>query len=310
MDRGSNPSRRTLLRSLLGGLSLARFCFASPEAPQPEGVSTVLAGFRRTAFFQRRYRVTATVTALGIRIFSRSGVGGGYAAVELGEREGATCSALQFAAGSLPDRAAGLNRFGILREARNERAGAVQSAFAGFITSSKEEGFAEARKALKRVEGGVPVVAAWGSASGHQGLSHTAHLDLPSTFTWTQSEAVLEDLLKRGSGEPPKEHRAADAGGFLGAMRRAAYVEGSFRTLFLHNSKLYELRTHRKDAALDGEVRNDRQQTTAEFQAFYDSGDDSGLPAKFEYHPRSYLRLMFEADSAPAPEIPSLLASL
>ncbi len=311
MARGSALSRRTLLRALLGFLPFGRAVSAS----QPDEVAALVAGFRRTSFHQRRYRVTATVMALGIRIFSRTGVGGGYAAVELGQCEGATCAALQFAAGSLPDRAAGLNRFGILREARSERPEGAQSAFAGFITSNKEESMADARKALKQADGGVPVILAWGSASGRKGLSHTAHLELPSSFTWlqcetTQSEAVLQDLLRRGSEEPAREHAATDAGGFLGAMHRAGLATASQRIPFLHNGKLYELRTSRKGQELDGEIRNERQQTAAEFRALYDQHDSSGLPAKFEYHARSYLRLTFEADPNITHPVSPLLASV
>ncbi len=296
------------MHALLGWLALSRVAFAAQ--PPADGIAAVLAGFRRTSFHQRRYRVTATVTALGIRIFSRSGVGGGYAAVEFGERDGATCSALQFAAGSLPDRAAGLNRFGILHEARSERAEFSQSAFAGFITSSKEESIADARKALKKAEGGVPVVLAWGTARGPKGLAHTAHLEVPPTFTWPESEVVLADLLQRSSEEPPREYSAPEAGGFLGAMRRAGLASGDFHAPFLHNGKVYELRTTRKGPELDGEIRNEHHHTTAEFKAFYDHGYPSGLPVKFEYHPRSYLRLTFEADLATTHPIPQLLASL
>ena len=299
------PSRRTWLRALFGGLAVSR----AAAATQPDGVADVLAGFRRTSFHPRRYRVTATVTALGIRIFSRSGVGAGYAVVEFGERNGETCSAFQFAAGSLPDRAAGLNRFGFLREARRVSAEATYSAFAGFITSSKEESLTDARKALKRADSGVPVVLAWGSASGHKGFSRTAHLELPPTFTWTQSEEALEDLLQRGSEEPSKEH-LADADGFLSVMRRAGLERGQFRAPFLHNSKLYDLRTSRKDTEMEGQIRNERQQVTAEFRASYEPGDTSGLPHTFDYHARSYLRLTFEIDPSTTHPIPPLLASL
>jgi hypothetical protein len=247
-----------------------------------------------------------------MKIFGRSAVGAGYATVETGAAGDATGTALQFSAGSWPDRAAGLNRFGILREALIERAGVVETAFAGFITSSKEQSLSEARSALKAAESGVPVVLAWGGTQANHSFANTAHTEVPPKFTWIQAEDVLVRLLRQSSGDAPHGNHAIGASGFLAAMRRAGLSrEPTLRSPFLHNGKLYELRTKWKSAAqtdLAGELRNEKQQTTAEFQARYQPGDASGLPIRFDYHARSYLRLTFEADPEGTQPIPLLMA--
>lgn len=300
-------SRRALLVWLAGGL-----LGASSASGQLPAFPALLTGFRRTAAHGRRYRVKAVVSVAGIRIFSRDGVGAGYAAAELGEAPGGSCLALQFAAGSWPERAGGLNRFGILREALAERSGDHAAAFAGFITSTKEESWQDAREALRHSEGGVPVTLAWGHTSGGRTYAQTAHAELPAGAGWAAAEDALEDLLHRSASRPLEELPAAAAGGFLVAMYRAGLaVEHAFRSPFLHNGKLYELRTRRKGEAsveLHGEIRNEKGQLTAQFRARYAPGDTSGLPVEFDYQARSFLRLTVYESPEPAAPVPVLLA--
>jgi hypothetical protein len=299
------PSRRTLLQTLLGALPFLRLARAS-------GVPDVLAGMRRTSVFQRRYRANAVVTVLGIKIFSRAGVGGGYASVETGASGDSTGVALQFSAGSWPDRAAGLNRFGILHEYSSDRADGAETAFAGFITSSKEQSLSEARSALHAPEGGVPVTLAWGATRAHSSHANTAHTAVPAKFLWTDAEAVLADLLLQAAAEPPQENRATGLPGFLAAMRQAGLSRAKeLHSPFLHNGKRYELHTKWKDKLfrdMEGSIRNAQRETTAEFQVRYEPGEASGLPTRFDYHARSYLKLTFEADPSGAQPIPVLMA--
>src|SRR5262249_12948944 len=122
-------SRRTFLRSGLPSLAslpalsgfvkvVALLSGASPVKAAPSNrraIHTALEGFRRTAFQQRHYSVHATVLMLGVPLLVRRDVGGGYAAVELGTSGGVDAVALQFSAGAWPQRAAGINRFGVLK---------------------------------------------------------------------------------------------------------------------------------------------------------------------------------------------------
>jgi hypothetical protein len=276
------------------------------------GLQGMLAGVRRTSVSQRRYKATAIVTVLGMKVFSRASVGGGYASVETGSACDSTGVALQFSAGSWPDRAAGLNRFGILHEYFNDRSGSGEMAFAGFITSSKEQSLSEARSALHAPEGGVPVTLAWGATNSKLSHANTAHTAVPPAFLGTDAEAVLADLLRQTAGETPQENRAAGFPGFLAAIRRAGLSrEPVLHGPFLHNGKRYELHTQWKNKTfrdLEGEIHNDLGHTTAEFQVRYEPGDASGLPVRFDYNPRSYLRLTFEADPAGTHPIPLLMA--
>jgi hypothetical protein len=253
---------------------------------------------------------------LGLRIFSRKGVGGGYAAVELGECAGATCAALQFSAGSWPDRAGSLNRFGIFHEAATYRREETEEhAFAGFLTSSKEESIGEARQALRQVEGGVPVTVAWGQTRNGHTQSNVGHAQVAPSTTWTQSEEILTGLLHGVAADSSRDQAATHVPGFLAVMRNAGLSRTPvFQSPFLHNGKLYELRVKWKlggrkgePQELSGELRNERKQTTAEFRAFYAANDTSGVPVRFEYNPRSYLRLTFEADPAASSPIPDLV---
>ena len=173
------PTRRTLLKSLVAFFTLRKPGTAADERLE-DGVRQALSGLRRRTAQQRHYRVNITVTALGIPFFRRSEVGGGYASVETGSGAGAVGTALQFAAGSWPERSAGLNRFGMFREALVERAlGDHERAFAGFITSSKEESLGEARSALKSNTSGTALAVAWGGARAGSAWFHVKNREVP-----------------------------------------------------------------------------------------------------------------------------------
>jgi hypothetical protein len=302
-------TRRTWLQSLVAGLALRRFAQAA-KPNTSDAVRTVLAGVRRNEAFQRRYRVNVTVTALGIPFFKRSNVGGGYASVETGSANGITATALQFVAGSLPDRAAGLNRFGLFREAATTKAGVEEQAFVGFITSSKEENLEDARGALKSKGAGTPMALAWGGVTAGSAWFHVGSTEVPLQCTWTQADDVLPELLQAASGLPRHPAPAASTMTFLTAARRAALSkEPSLRTPFFHNGKRYELRTHWKGPVgteMEGEIRNNKGEKSAEFRNTYKPGDLSGLPITIRYQARSYLHLIFEVDPQTSAAVPSL----
>ena len=116
MQRGLQLSRRTLLHSLFGSLCARLMLAAAPV----QSMSSMLRDFTRSTFRWRRYRVDAAVLLWGVPLFTKQGVGGAYASVETGSIDGSSVVALQFAAGSWPNHARGLNRFGIWREVRLE----------------------------------------------------------------------------------------------------------------------------------------------------------------------------------------------
>jgi hypothetical protein len=186
----------------------------------------------------------------------------------------------------------------------------AEHAFAGFLTSSKEESLGEARQALRRVEGGVPVTVAWGHTRNGRTRAQVAHAEVAASTTWTQCEEILEDLLRGQAADSGRDQAASHVPGFLAVMRAAGLSRTpSFESPFLHNAKLYSLHIKWKTAGLEmtGELQNEKHEKTADFRAFYAVGDVSGLPMRFEYNPRSYLKLTFETDPEGDCEIESLL---
>src|SRR5262249_23043168 len=75
--------------------------------------------------YQRRFRVDAVILFLGVPIYRREDVGSGCATVETARCREQTVTALQFGAGSKPERSRGLNRLGLMQEAVTARGGCL-----------------------------------------------------------------------------------------------------------------------------------------------------------------------------------------
>lgn len=311
----SPVSRRTLLRVALAwlGARVAAWAGPSPRTPVP----APLAGYSRTSVHWCHYSVRATVTMLGIPIFSRQEVGGGYASVETGtskttKRTQAT--ALQFAAGAWPHRAAGLNRFGIFKETLIEDAGvAPQVSFAGLMSSSKEANLDEARQALKSGGDVIELTMIRGGSQEGNAWAQTEDLTAQAPESWVEADGMLVAQLARAPETPPEYLNAQDVAPFLVTMQRAALCrEPSFKTRFFHASKQFvlEAKWDVNDNELRGTIRSAEGHKLSEFRTRYAQGDASGVPVRIEYQPRSFLKLTFEADpEISTPPIPSLFPS-
>src|SRR5262249_6482221 len=59
------------------------------------------------AVYTQKYIATATITLLSVPVFSRTGVGSGYAVIEEAACPAGTLTSIQFAAGSWPECARG-----------------------------------------------------------------------------------------------------------------------------------------------------------------------------------------------------------
>lgn len=292
-------TRRTLLRGFLAGLFGEPFLRHASAAVLPgTGAErrALLRGFRCTESIERRYRAEAAVIVCGVTIFSRRGVGGAKACVELWSGEsGQGAAALRFAAGSDPERCAGLNRFGILEEALIESQVDSQFAFAGLITDSKEENLNEAQEAL-RASGFPQVKLARGTASGGHVQTWTETVELRQSCTWKNSA----DLLAALTEQVPHCSAQEAPGGFepfLTTIRKAALsVEAVTRRPFLHAGKLYSLELRRRGAnEREGVIHGPSGVKLADFRVAYEAGDTSGLPVRIEYRAKPYLKLVFEA---------------
>ncbi len=274
-------------------------------------VSFSLRGFARAAAFQRRYRMDAAILLLGAPLFTRRAAGGAYASVEISGHQGSTATALQFAAGSSPARAHGLNRFGILREAVVERSEGTELSFAGLMTRSGEESFEQGRNALlSRVRAAEGVVAR-GTNSGSTIQTWIDHIALSPDRDWSNVNDTLGDALRHSPSAPPRETASGLATTFLHAMRRAAFCGDAVqRRKFTHAGKCYWLETRRqpeRPLELTSTIRDLNGARRAEFRTAYAASDESGIPLRIEYQPRSFLRLTFEAElEATQPAIHSL----
>jgi hypothetical protein len=309
------PTRRALLRSCLAALAGKIWAGTAVSGPSAclDPVRFTLRGFTPAAIFQSRYRMDATILLLGAPLFTRTGTGGGYASVEIDQSAGAV--ALQFAAGSFPARAHGLNRFGILREAVIQAGGATELSFAGLMTRAREESLEQGRKALATTAGGAEGVVARGRSNGTGGESKIQTwidtLDLSPDSNWSNLSDTLSDVLRHVPRAPPRETSAGSATTFLHAMRSAALCpEPEVRRQFLHAGKLYWLVTRRlpeNPMELEGRIHDLAGQRRAEFRTAYSAGDPSGIPIRIEYRPRSFLRLTFQIErEATQPVIPSI----
>jgi hypothetical protein len=284
-DRLNALTRRTLLQTFFAGLCLKARLAASP--------SGILKGIPRTATWLKHYQASATVVICGIPIFTRQNVGAGYASVEIGD----SAVGLRFAAGSWPERARGLNRFGVLEETVIERGGVREIAFAGLITRSMEKTLEQARHAFDNQSGReTDIVLTRGEARNGSLRAWTENLRIPGEPPWTRGVSVLHELLAHQPETAVKEADVAAASTFLYSIRTAALHSGASTIRLTHAGKLYTLETKWTHAhMMTGVLRDSDGARSSEFRAFYAADDPSGIPEKIEYSARSYLRLTFES---------------
>jgi hypothetical protein len=248
---------------------------------------------------------------LGAPLFTWRAAGGAYASVEIGGNQGSTASALQFAAGSSPAQSHGLNRFGILHEAAVERGDGTELSFAGLMTRSGEESFEQGRKALLSRGHAAEGVIARGTTFGSTIQTWIDNIALSPDCDWSNVNQTLGDALRQEPSAPARETASGPATTFLHAMREAALCgEAVQRRRFIHAGKSYWLETRRRpDRPLElaGAIHDLNGTRRAEFRTSYAAGDESGIPMRIEYRPRSFLRLTFEAElEATEPTIHSL----
>ena len=125
---------------------------------------------------------------------------------------------------------------------------------------------------------------------------------------------LSETLCQALQHEPRTAAREAAPGltaTFLHAIRQAALCPDTvLRQQFMHAGKLYWLETRRRPehwSELAGAIHDLSGARCAEFRTVYSAGDESGIPIRIEYRPRSFLRLTFEAElEATQPTIPSV----
>ena len=211
------------------------------------------------------YRVDATVLlplGLGsVPIASRTNVGVAtfsvYDCVQAGR---ARLRALEFFAGSFPDRARGLNRLGFLREATGiGQTGPEETAYFGVITANREESLREAEKSLKQSTDAQLYSVIDGLVGSARASNTVVRMSLPGR--WTNARELYGTVRPIWETQPPDRrpelsndrHQAYQAPlAFLGALQHslrgvaASVARGGGHAPapvpYVHNSRVYRFR--------------------------------------------------------------------
>jgi hypothetical protein len=259
--------------------------------------------------WEQRYRANAVILFCGVQIFSKSGVGGGYAVVEE-VRSGENAEiALQFAGGSWPDKAHGVNRLGFIQETVTEKSGGdpVDARYFGFMTSSAEKNFEQAKQSFASAgDKPVPYTATLGTARGGRFPSTIYRMFLPNSITWSDCPRLIREVrstVESSTGTPLEAVSYRSPNTFLNSVRQAILnpapkTEGSL----VYNGKLYTLETEKQPEAghtmrLSGTLHETATGQKSTFRLWYENDGVSFLPTKIEYRAKSFLKLVFEKDS-------------
>ena len=240
---------------------------------------------------RKEYRIDATIVILGVPVFKRSGVGGGWAEVEprLGGR------LLRFAAGSWPERTRGLNRMGFVEEHASESG----STYFGFMTASGEESFAEAKRALEAAGAkDSEYTAIAGEVRRGRAECRTARFQFPAHYGWGNwrelyplANRAFADATagSQASRETPRQASHSFLHTLTGLMLEG---EGRRTRAFVYGNREMTLTA---STARDGDrLRLDgrtqlKSKTLSAFRLWYRPG--SPLPERVELQVKPFLRL-------------------
>lgn len=262
----------------------------------------------------RHYRADAVILFLGLTILRRPGVGGGRASMEKTVEKTSDGDSARttffFAAGSDPKRAHGLNRMGWIREVVLEsKTIPTEATYFGVMTSSPEESFAHAQKAIDSPQAGRSVYSAVNGrhTAGHS-RSALTHFEFPADSVWSDQRLIDEAQAQFKTNVNWRENSWPDPRSaphtFLCELAtllkpRARHAAGSY----IYNEQEYALELDTAQTAtggarllqVRGKVRNLRTGRQTPFQLWMEEGSGSIVPVRIDFQPRSFLRLTFEA---------------
>lgn len=314
-------SRRELL-SLIKTLALAPLgarLFASPGAGVGGGEGAT----------RRYFRADAVIMLFSIPIFSKAGVGSGFAFVEDLQGAGQRTRRLGFGGGSWPDQAHGLNRLGYIHETVVESSGQLaESDYFGFMSTSQEERLEEARAAMANTQPEALFSAIEGKTRpGAYSARFTRFLsrDAVNWRLWEKVASAAEKSFDGDSLSKREEHGSSGGprnvvptllysmlrvreNGFAPTQGTFIYggVQRSLETSTAPDTKTGEKLRRRGMVAnaksvvhTTGIIRNLQTGNKTRFTVWWDRDSASPLPLRIELEPKSYLRLAFEADHPP-----------
>jgi len=270
--------------------------------------------------FERGYRADAQVLLFGIPLLHRSDVGRGsvlwreFSADDPGRL-------LAFTGYSLPERAAGLNRLGFIREmARTAPQGGSECIYFGLMTASPEESAAEARNALHSKAKEQVYTAIDGRIGGGESETAIAHFLAPATISGAHASELL-DRARRALATVPRiavpEPRHDFQQSFLQTLAGMLLRPDRAEAGYSYSGRIYRMRLSRsldgkatahfrergmisrpaRVVRVSGQIHREAGAKVAEFRLWIPDRGERPLPLRIDYQPKSYLRLVFEADS-------------
>jgi hypothetical protein len=308
-----NYSRRQVAASFLALLGCRFNLNAQSDAGEPATPSTSPSANSVEAppgAKARRYRADAAILFLGMTVYRRSAVGDGEASVEdSGEGPGRRRT-LFFAAGSDPKRARGLSRLGWMRETVwGPEAAPSQISYSGVLSSSPEESLDHARQSVAAPNSGRGI---FGAVNGHNSAGRSrsaiAHFEFDASAVWSdralihQAQSLFDGTVNwRETSWPDSPNQAPPT--FL--FQLVTLLNKRTRTAtgrYVYSEQEYLLTLERQQSgrsrerlvAVRGKIRNLRTSRETSFRLWLED-DSSIVPVRFEFQPRSFLRLTFEA---------------
>lgn len=271
------------------------------------------------------YRADAMIVLLSIPIYRRAGVGGGFASLVDAVRDNDRYYSLRFAGASRPERAAGLDRVGAIREVAVERGSVLsEAAYFGVLTSSPEETLEEGRRSLAKTGTHWNEYTAINGQS-LRGFTRSAvtHFRLPSAGE--PNQRLIAEARANFETNPPamRENRWPGRGDwqapptFLYALMKAMRCpQRETEAWYVYSERSYHLRLEKQPDRREGQrfaemgltshpertlevrgrIREDGSGRQSSFRLWVEDGASHALPLRIEFQPRSYLRLSFEVD--------------
>lgn len=208
------------------------------------------------------YRIDATVLlpllVTAVPVTRRADVGvATFAAYDCPGTGDARLRALEFFAGSFPERARGLNRLGFLREVvRFGRSGPEGTAHFGVITANREESVEQAKQALDQHADAQPYTVIDGRITPAGASNTVTRMTLPGR--WTSAGELYRTVQPIWIATPPTDERVfpnvdgqafSAPVGFLGALQISLHglegVEGRRNrrapVAYVHNGRAFTL---------------------------------------------------------------------
>ncbi|HYK18294.1 MAG TPA: hypothetical protein VEV37_09750 [Bryobacteraceae bacterium] len=300
-------TRRDLGRVLLGALAVTKIPRRASAGVVPRlCVDRLLAGagLPLPDPVTRRYRADVVVTLLGVPIFSRKNVGGAFAAIRETGEGSRKLVAIRFAGGANPQRTHGFKYDGSLEEAVLEDGSqAVQAAYFGFVTSSTNESYDQARQRIFAAQKSRDTfTAAEGQHVPGSARCEKSSISLPDGPA--HDVAGLNEQIRARFAESDRAaaelHTSGAATTFLYSVRTAVRAPEPRSTVnYVYNAKPYRLECERSPephngagTRFTGKIHDLATRQVSTFHLWME--DPSGLPRRIEFQPRSYLRISLE----------------